>query len=110
MATVCDLGRPEVAAACSFAAMLAGNVKAVKLITCTMVDQVRAPSIGLERDSFGSWFGCRWASAFQGAMAVLWQWWRTVQQLALTEACEAQVRPWVPMQAPGVSVSCWFHC
>ena len=48
VATLCNLGRPEVAAACSFAAMLAGNVKAVKLITCTMVDQVRPPSIGLE--------------------------------------------------------------
>lgn len=49
MATLCNLGRPEVAAACSFAAMLGGNVKAVKLITCTMVDQVRTPSIGLKR-------------------------------------------------------------
>ena len=57
MATVCDLGRPEVAAACSFAAMLAGNVKAVKLITCTMVDQVRTPSIGLEQTLFAAALG-----------------------------------------------------
>jgi hypothetical protein len=39
VACLCDMGRPEVAAACSFAAMLAHNVKAVKAITCKMVDQ-----------------------------------------------------------------------
>ena len=37
---VCDLGRPEVAAACSFAAMVGGNMDCVRDITCKMIDQV----------------------------------------------------------------------
>lgn len=37
---VCDFGRPEVAAACSFAAMLGGNMDCVRDITCKMIDQV----------------------------------------------------------------------
>ena len=39
---VCDMGRPEVAAACSFAAMVAGNMDDVRDITCAMVDRVRS--------------------------------------------------------------------
>ena len=37
---VCDFGRPEVAAACSFAAMMGGNMDDVRDITCRMIDQV----------------------------------------------------------------------
>lgn len=37
---VCDFGRPEVAAACSFAAMVGGNMDCVRDITCKMIDQV----------------------------------------------------------------------
>lgn len=42
---VVELGRPEVAAACSFAAMVGGNMDAVRDITCKMIDQVAPPSI-----------------------------------------------------------------
>ena len=72
MATLCNLGRPEVAAACSFAAMLGGNVKAVKLITCTMVDQVRTPGARLERTPFAAALEGPGTSGSQGPMAVLW--------------------------------------
>lgn len=37
---VVNLGRPEVAAACSFAAMVAGNMLDVRDITCKMIDLV----------------------------------------------------------------------
>jgi len=37
---VCNFGRPEVAAACSFAAMVGGNMDCVRDITCRMIDQV----------------------------------------------------------------------
>lgn len=37
---VVELGRPEVAAACCFAAMVGGNMEAVRDITCRMIDQV----------------------------------------------------------------------
>ena len=37
---VCNFGRPEVAAACSFAAMVGGNMDCVRDITCKMIDQV----------------------------------------------------------------------
>ena len=37
---VVTLGRPEVAAACSFAAMVGGNMADVRDITCKMIDQV----------------------------------------------------------------------
>lgn len=40
---VVELGRPEVAAACCFAAMVGGNMDAVRDITCTMIDQVLQP-------------------------------------------------------------------
>lgn len=36
---VCNFGRPEVAAACSFAAMVGGNMDCVRDITCRMIDQ-----------------------------------------------------------------------
>ena len=37
---VVELGRPEVAAACCFAAMVGGNMDDVRDITCKMIDQV----------------------------------------------------------------------
>ena len=40
VSNVVDLGRPEVAAACSFAAMVGGNMDDVRDITCKMIDQV----------------------------------------------------------------------
>ena len=40
VAIVVELGRPEIAAACSFAAMVGGNLDAVRDITCRMIDQV----------------------------------------------------------------------
>lgn len=40
---VVDLGRPEVAAACCFAAMVGGNMDDVRDITCKMIDQVFKP-------------------------------------------------------------------
>ena len=40
---VVELGRPEVAAACCFAAMVGGNMDAVRDITCKMIDQVLYP-------------------------------------------------------------------
>lgn len=40
---VVELGRPEVAAACCFAAMVGGNMDAVRDITCKMIDQVFQP-------------------------------------------------------------------
>lgn len=39
VAHVVELGRPEVAAACSFAAMVGGNMADVRDITCKMIDQ-----------------------------------------------------------------------
>ena len=43
VSNVVELGRPEVAAACSFAAMVGGNMDAVRDITCKMIDQVPSP-------------------------------------------------------------------
>lgn len=40
VSNVVDLGRPEIAAACSFAAMVGGNMDDVRDITCKMIDQV----------------------------------------------------------------------
>ena len=39
VAHVVEMGRPEVAAACSFAAMVGGNMADVRDITCKMIDQ-----------------------------------------------------------------------
>ncbi|KAL3134721.1 hypothetical protein ABBQ32_007724 [Trebouxia sp. C0010 RCD-2024] len=39
VSNVVDMGRPEVAAACCFAAMVGGNMDDVRDITCTMIDQ-----------------------------------------------------------------------
>ena len=41
VSNVVDMGRPEVAAACCFAAMVGGNMDDVRDITCKMIDQVR---------------------------------------------------------------------
>lgn len=102
MATLCNLGRPEVAAACSFAAMLGGNVKAVKLITCTMVDQVRTPSIGLERTPSAAALDVTGASAFPGGLAMLWL--TTVAESAAACIFRRRVTPsrvpGCPLQAP----------
>lgn len=45
VSNVVDMGRPEVAAACCFAAMVGGNMDDVRDITCTMIDQVQLARI-----------------------------------------------------------------
>ena len=63
VACVCDFGRPEVAAACSFAAMMGGNMDDVRDITCKMIDQVSLTPL--------SWLGsATWGLSKEPAGAV----------------------------------------